>query len=222
MQISQKVLQYMNTINDHLWLGDIQGVKKLINKFLEETEDIEKYIKEYTRIRELYKEIIQELKKYKYENRFKYQILISQKFKEEMKKHRIAPEEVITGLLISHFKDILTKSKKMKQTYKIIKKDAYKYVIIEYFHSYEVRALLSKINEMKIEILIETLKDYGYEVSKLSKTERYAYIIGFSSHSYIEITIFSPRIDIFLSLLTPDKKKVQFICEALLDRITRK
>ena len=75
----------------------------------------------------------------------------------------------------------------MKQTYKIIKKDAYKYVIIEYFHSYEARALLSKINEMKIEILIETLKDYGYEVSKLSKTERYAYIIGFSSHSYIEI-----------------------------------
>jgi len=216
--MESRIIRSINEINDNLWLGDIKEVNKILNQLLKET-DREKFISVLNEALDIHKSISSELKgKYKGIERYK---LLADIFKERIKETKIKMEDAVIGSILDYFEKLHARLQNVPELRKIINRKLYKYSILDHMKpKYEVRVLLKReIKEINIEKLQESLGNMEFQLIEVAKTRNYLYLIAFSIQSYIEISVFMPRITIMLSLLSPEEHKVRVICEKIVDSL---
>jgi len=216
--MENRVIRSVNEIYDNLWLGDIKEVNKILNQLLKET-DREKFISILNEALDIYKSVSSELKgKYKGIEHYK---LLADIFKERIKERKINMEDAVIGSILEYFEKLHARLQNVPELRKIINRELYKYSILDHMKpKYEVRVLLKReIKEMNIEKLKELLGNMGFQLIEVAKTRNYLYLMAFSIQSYIEISVFIPRITIMLSLLLPEEHKIRVICEKIVNSL---
>ena len=216
--MKSRIIQSINEINDNLWLGDIKEVNKIINQLFKET-DREKFMSILNKALNTHKSISSELKgKHK---GIEYYILLADMFKKKVVKMGIKMEDAVIGSVLEYLEKLHVRLQDIPELRKIINKELYKYSILEHMKpKYEVRVLVKKeIKEINIQKLKELLSNMKFQLIEVAKTRSYFYLMAFSAQSYIEISVFMPRITIMLSLLSPEEQKVRVMCEKILDSL---
>jgi hypothetical protein len=100
----------------------------------------------------------------------------------------------------------------------VIHKPFYRYTIFEYPPKYEIRVLIDEKVEGKVNEVVKKLEEKGFKCSKFGD-KYYVFIVAYSTQSYIEIAILLPKVSINISLLIPNKEKVQELGETIIDAL---
>jgi len=223
---AEKVLSILNEVNDNLWLGDLLAAKEAINSLPLEMIREGPEVKAFEQVTRAYKELKEKLKE-QYKKKEELEIALSDEFVKELERRNISVEKAVLGALLFRLSKILGQLAEEGESYKtitkpIIKKDHYKYTILDYAAKYEIRALLFSMEyNPNFKKLVQTLTENDFQVSDPIMIEHYFYVKVFSSNVYLEVSILLPRVLMILSLRNPDIEYVESLAEMLLNALIK-
>lgn len=217
--MEKEIIESLNRVNDNLWVGDVIEANKIINKIIKQPKCQEyKYI--LTKVLKIYKNIDKNIEGKPKE--LKHKMILSTKFKTQIEDLKIELKDAIMGSIIDYLERLREKLQNTSRIPEIKNLDYYKYLIIKYPEpKYEIRTLLKReIEKINDERLKDTLKNMGYEIVEVAKTQKYLYLMAFSQKSYMEITVYIPYILIILSHAAPEKQKIHEMSRKIVESIT--
>lgn len=221
---AEKVLSILNEANDNLWLGDLSAAQETINRLPPEMMRERTEVKAFEQATKAYKDLKQKLKE-QHKKKEELEIALSEEFVKELERRNLPVGKAVLGALLFRLSKILGQLAEEGESYRtttewIIKKDHYKYTILDYAAKYEIRALLfSMVHNPNFKRLVQTLREKDFQVSDPIMSENYCYVKGFSSEVYLEVSILLPRVLMILSLRTPNIGYVKSFAEMLLNAL---
>jgi len=219
-KVGQEVIELLNQIYDNLWLGDVQEIRRIVAEFPLAPSLSHKFQRSLEDVRGVFKTAQEECRrKYGESKGLYYKSLLADEFKERIGEPSKLQEAII-GLLLLNIKNLSRQLERVEPPHEVIRKDLYKYVVLENPPKYEIRALMRARREVEIDTrrLTKRLEEKGFSVSSISEGS-HAFVTAFSRENYVEVVILPPKVSITLSLLTPSKEEAQQLGEMILNSL---
>lgn len=220
-----EIVKIYNQISDLLWVGDIEGIKTLLNEKLFEIKI--QYLEEEEKWRNILKEIKKELTTLPREERDKKR---SQLLAEKCKSVEI--NKVIAGILLKEFqkiKDLFSQPSLdiffEKNVTVPVKKKKYTYLLLQITDkNFEARALIEKLpDENTFRKAINRIAEkWKYQASEPQIIKNGLFFELFSAEGYIKVHGFHKKVRMQFSLQrTVNTDYIRNLVEFILENITQ-